>query len=1130
MNRALRVGLIIGALLVGASAWGQLPRADHATAAAEALFVRSDLDAAKREAAAALKANPRDTRALFVSMEASALDGDDSGMLSSATRLCAAAETNANDEMCEIAAGRIGDAAANSKTFRGSLDAIQKLIAAGSPQAHTLRLALVSAASDGAPEFETLFQSRESGLLTDWKIVGPLGRYPNTDFDRAFGPEQDGLTKKSYGSRPVRSLQFVNGRVELPKGVQRTGVFYAAADVDLRSGGEWRLWVESPGTLEVFIDGKRAMLKDDRKMMQPQVLWEMRRMDDGLHRVVVKFLASALPFRVAIMPPTGGVKKRNNKPGLHAGAEGEYVSVALRYWRRDYMGVVRALRTSTTLTSSAPAKLLLAQAWMRATSGDPAEARAALLAASKATPDAVAVRLRLAEQAEAADRIDEALSELKAALTARPNNEAALKLFAQVASRLKWRAEAVKAFGKLVDEHPSCSNLRDAAWYLAGVGEYGRAQSLETAMKNCGPGSRLYAEWLAQAGRTGAENNAERPPDIANGNRSNPRSAGFFNGTEFYSQFRRDGVQVVRNAESQKFSGGPAVLLLKDKVAEVDESGETAVYVHTITRVLNRDGIEKYGEVTVPAGASILELRTIKPDGTVIEPELNQHKTTISMPALANGDAIELEYVTWHMGDSGVAAHREEFEFVFGSFYAPILSSRFALSSPTNVEAAEVQGAPKPRESRLADNVRLRVWERNDIPQSSNEGLLPREDLLPLVRVASSADNFNGLQAEVREAAIEASRVGPRVMSAAESVVGSDAESVARALYTNVVSGITADGSDFLSGEVTSAEETLSGNEGSRTAALLALARARNLPAELMMAKPIASGTATRYSHPLVVFHLAQRDVTVDAESDGMPFGVLGPGLERGDGLAVKLDSRDDHGVAWVKLPPLEGEQLSLAEGDIVFDKAGSFTARVSITMGAWRAAQMRDILRGIPTGERKRFFEQLAMRLFPGAGDAEGAVENESELNLPLRLEVTCTSPHYLDMTSATLDMDQLVPTLGLRKMFAARASRQFPMLIDTLLFESALFRVRLPDGVRIVRRVADLDLRTEFGSYRATFTPERDGSLVVRREFRIPVQIVRPNHYSEFAAFANRIDDTERQRLTLGIDRASLTKSEAK
>jgi hypothetical protein len=41
-----------------------------------------------------------------------------------------------------------------------------------------LPLALVAAAGDGAPELSELLASRDSGLLTDWRIVGPFGAHP----------------------------------------------------------------------------------------------------------------------------------------------------------------------------------------------------------------------------------------------------------------------------------------------------------------------------------------------------------------------------------------------------------------------------------------------------------------------------------------------------------------------------------------------------------------------------------------------------------------------------------------------------------------------------------------------------------------------------------------------------------------------------------------------------------------------------------------------------------------------------------------------------------------------------------------------------------------------------------------
>src|SRR5204862_4645738 len=100
----------------------------------------------------------------------------------------------------------------------------------------------------------------------------------------------------------------------------------------------------------------------------------------------------------------------------------------------------------------------------------------------------------------------------------------------------------------------------------------------------------------------------------------------FIKQSEFYLPFRRDGLKLIQKSAERRFSGGPAVTLLFDKVIRLDESGALSVYVHRITRVLNKDGISRMGEISIPRGADLLELRTIKANGQVIEPELTQRK------------------------------------------------------------------------------------------------------------------------------------------------------------------------------------------------------------------------------------------------------------------------------------------------------------------------------------------------------------------------------------------------------------------------------------------------------------------------------------------------------------------------
>src|SRR5262249_24496112 len=159
-----------------------------------------------------------------------------------------------------------------------------------------------------------------------------------------------------------------------------------------------------------------------------------------------------------------------------------------------------------------------------------------------------------------------------------------------------------------------------------------------------------------------------------------PRAAGFTRDEEFYVPYRRNGLELVQKTAQRSFSGGPVVVLLSDKVVEVQSDGVASRYVHRITRLLNKDGISRHRAIALPRSADLTEVRTLKSAGQVIEAEPAQQKSTISMPALEPGDAIEEEYVVHYpeLEQSPESA----VSLIFGSFEAPILYSRFVLLSP----------------------------------------------------------------------------------------------------------------------------------------------------------------------------------------------------------------------------------------------------------------------------------------------------------------------------------------------------------------------------------------------------------------------------------------------------------------
>ncbi|MGI9103618.1 MAG: DUF3857 domain-containing protein [Terriglobales bacterium] len=1172
--------------------------------ARRALFEASQLDRARQLAAQALNESPADPEALFVEMEASALEADTPAELSAALRLCELRGPIERDPRVEIAASRVLDLAANSAEFRPAIARIQALVAGrrGShvhPQAHLLRSALIAAAADGASGINLRQVARETGLLTDWRVAGPFGQYSNIEFDQHWAPERDNLVQNVSGGHAVEQLRFDDGFFRMPQYFPRDGVFYAAAQATT-SGNSVLVRMESPGTLEVVVDGSVVLRKDDRLRATPEIAWNTARLRPGTHHVVVKFISSAVPFRIALIPSQRVWHGSSTRvPAANSNsAEAAYIAAAQKYWAGDYNAVITGLG-SEAAPRSAVNDFLMFQAWSHISEDSP-EAPALLNAALQAAPEALAADYELAARGYSAGRTDEALASLKPVLTSRPNFAPAEHLMAQIAIRLHWPVEAERAFDIEIQAHPSCDTLMESFKFFSRHARYERAREAQRRLADCAPDTLAYVHTLQEQGRhseaaAAAEAVVARNPlnraarevlmrELAwSGRREQaavaaqelaalapnsdlyrraaavaihnpealldtpgPRSSALA-GEQFYSRYRRDGVEMARNTAERKFSGGPAVILVDDQVARVADDGSVSLYVHKLTRVLDRDGVERFGEVALPRDAEVLELRTIKADGTVAEPEWNQQKATISMPALAPGDAIDQEYVVHYDDHGGIAQHASAFQHTFGSFAAPILYSRFVAITPASDTSgrAEVAGDVPPPRAKTVSGSEVRIWDKDDIAQSVEDVATARGDILPLARLLPGLRGWDQVRDRYRNELVDATRAGVRVEQMAARMRPLEPQARARAIYRSIATSVRSSGS-FDPEDMTSAEATLAAHYGSRTLAVLAVARAAGLDASLVLARgagTIFNGGAPKpaldvYSRPLLRFHFndgrGHAEIYADAETEGLPFGAVPPTIERHDALLVPAlreaeGASEIFAAAIVTLPALQPEQ-SVARGDVTVDGDGNLAADVTIQLGAWRGAQMRSILAGIEPGRRDQFYQQMATRIFPGAEDVAGRAGNEHDPDRPLEIVLRCRVPHFVAIAQNTADLDQLVPGLGLKKMYVGGVNRKFPLYIDTPLVESATFRVHLPAGTTVLRPLDDADLSSDFGAYTLNFRQIAPDWVEIQRTFRIPVQVVAPARYPDFSRFAAAIDDAERQRITVSREPAFTSGSEAR
>ncbi len=1149
-----------------------------AVAARQALFERSQLAAAREQARAALRVNRRDVEALFIEMEAASLEADAPAAIDAALRLCELPGAAQFDDRVAIAAARLRDLAGNTQEFQGAIPRIQSILRARHAQSDYLYGALVGAAMDGAPRLNARQIAHKAGLATGWRIAGPFGAYPNLDFDKRWSPEEDGLALPMSGNRAVEDLQFDDGQFRLPTYFSREGVLYAAADMDIPVPGDWEIRAQSSGTLEVFVDGASMVRKDDRFRVTPSFVTRKLRLNRARHRLLVKFLAPAAPFRIAIVPAEEHPALSRN---IEYAPEAAYIAAERKYWDGDYAGVISALRQPHARTS-AITEFLLYRAWTGLAEDSP-EGPSCLNASLRLAPEALQSEYELAWRAYVSERNSEALTRIQRVLDVRQNFAPAQRLMGLLAIRMHWPVRGASALEIYIALHPSCDALREAQRFFTGHARYDQAHRLTRELENCAPDSLAYSRALsgeghhveAAAAAASVVENFPKDRDArellarelalagdAGGSRTAlhelaalaPNSTRYAEmatradhdidslldvspgaadaADPFYSSFRRDGRDMVQRTADRRFSGGPAVVLVDDQVASLGRDGHVSLYVHKLTRVLDRDGVEHYGEVELPRGAEILELRTIKADGGIAEPEATQDKATISMPALLPGDAIDEEYVVHYPEAGGIAAHRTAFRHTFGSFRAPILYSRFAVITPAGgTELVQSNGVSDPRTTE-SSGVVSRIWEKDDIAQSVEEISSAKGDLLPSVEIKSKLpEGWDDVRRYYENVIIDATRIGPRVERAAVRIPSGDEETRARALYHSIVTGIRPLPGTF-GDDTPSAEDTLAVGAGSRTAALLAIARAAGLHADLMLARAagdaLSEGGVPRpssaaYTRPLVRFSVRDRnrelrEIIVDPETDGLAFGTLPPSIERADALAIPLAPGDFREAPITQLPSGAATDQSVARGDVTLDSEGNLQAGITIVLGAWRGAQMRSILAGIEFGQRAHFYAQLAARIFPGAEDVTGSTRNEGDPDHPLEISMRCRVLGFISLAPGTADIDQLVPTLGLKKMFISGSIRQFPLFLDTPLIESATFRLHLPAGVSITRVANGAQIATDFGKYSVAFRRIDPQTWEIRRSFQIPVQVIPATRFAEFAQFAARIDDLERQRITLG------------
>lgn len=774
--------------------------------AATALFVNANLIRARQLAERALRHDHRDAEALFVLMEAGGMQADEATVLNAALHLCEIGGGARQDPRIRLAAARILESAANTPEFRAVIPGLQTLLANSSADWPELNMALLDAAMDGVPRLDPEAIARASGILTEWRIVGPLGRHPLPTDQVSISPNDD-LARVSYDNRAVENFQFPDGIIRLPSYLSPHGTFYAVTHFASLSSGTWTVRTEGAGQLEVYVDGKRLLLQETGLRQTLTVASATLEIPAGPHRVLAKFAGVGAPLRIAISPSVantyGPMKARRSIEEL------TYELASSAYAEGQFKAAIAQINALPSPTGSAALQFLLAQSWSRENS-TAVEARQAWSRVLSLAPGAIAADERLGQWSLAAGHVVEAAKFARRVLDASPNDITALETLGEAidsdASLANSTVEARLLWSRRLTEHPSCETSNRAMLFYRDQGQSVESAAAQQRLNGCAPEPLAYAQLLANQGLhgqaaqalrqllaaaplnrsarlmlvrelqlAGDDSEAERAADawlrIAPSASEYRRLAAAANSSDdktsdtqpFYAPYRRNAADTMLQSTTGQFPNAP-VMLVNDRVAILRPDGSVSLYVHTATRFSSADEIRRIGGSNRPHGAQLLQLRTLHADGSVTPIDLDPQDPRTSLPDLSPGDAIDEEYVVCYAGDGGIAEHPEVFQFVFGRFDEKVLRARFVVLTPAEQSdrGVVIASSDAPRlVSRTQNTMLARIWERDEVSVTRGGLVLPSNSLA-IVRVVEQENNWMVPSDAEHHRRIETIHPGPR--------------------------------------------------------------------------------------------------------------------------------------------------------------------------------------------------------------------------------------------------------------------------------------------------------------------------------------------------------------------------------
>ncbi len=691
---------------------------------------------------------------------------------------------------------------------------------------------------------------------------------------------------------------------------------------------------------------------------------------------------------------------------------------------------------------------------------------------------------------------------------------------ARLADHLRRRGDAGGAIAALlpvVHARPWALEpvLALAAAHVA-AGAPARAVEALEAARAIWPRSARIEKRLADARElsgdaAGARAARERALLLDGGDLTLRRALALEDGHEVLDAWAEDASSAIRAYQAARRSDDTSSALVLDAAAvELHPGGAVTDRTHQVIHVLDQRGVEQFGEVTLPPGAELLVLRTLKLDGRTVEPErVGGGKGSVSLSGLEPGDYIRLEYLRSSRGD-GAGASADP--FFFRAEGSRLFRSTYVVVAPDGLEVdVDSRGMDRPVPSHEAGYAVIRA-SAADVPAHVPEPNQPQlSEILPFLHVGAGGGRED-IHADLADAAAGKTRSTEELRALARRIraaAGADASpaALARAAWDRVSRDVLGNGGPF--GD--DASEILSRGRGSRLVVLKAVLAELGIRSRIALARPFGSDPSPRrfpshgtWTHALLRIEVGGEPLWHDPGLRTAPLGTVPSPVLGVEALVLPEPGESLEVVRTPERAPVQ-ERRELA---IRIALAADGTATIEGEdryHGAAGAAAKAGVER-LDAAERRQVIEAMLARTFRGLSLRTAEMVGENDADAPLAIRWRGTVPGLARAAGGGLVLEAPILPARLGARFVQVATRATPLVVGFGEVVDAHVEIAAPDGFD-AEPAAAAKADGPFGTYSRT---ERvDGRTLVRDE-RLVLDRARiaPDRYPEFGAFAATVD----------------------